>query len=117
VAEGDAFEVAVEAGPAGGTVVHVAGDLDLATAPQLEEALSGRVEESGLVIDLSDCTFIDSTCVRVLVSVARETEEAGARTALVATDPGILRVLEITALDTLVPVHSTVDEALAVVVD
>ena len=53
-----------------------AGDRDLATAPQREEALSGRLEESGLVIDLSDCTFIDSSCVRVLVSVARETEEA-----------------------------------------
>jgi hypothetical protein len=31
---------------------------------------------------------------------------------LVATDPGVLRVLEITALDTAVPVHATLDAAL-----
>lgn len=100
--------------PAGGgpTVVRVTGELDLATAPQLEEALASRPANGGLVIDLGGCTFVDSTCVRVLVGVVRDTEDAGERAALVVTDPGVLRVLEITALDTLVPVHASVDEAL-----
>ena len=116
VAEGDAFGVVVESVEAKSAVVRVTGELDLATVPQLERALAERPEGAAvLVIDLSDCTFVDSTCVRLLVGVA--TESAGGKTAIVATDPGILRVLEITALDTLVPVHPSVDDALALVTD
>ena len=117
MAEGDGFGVVVESVEAKSAVVRVTGDLDLATVPQLERALAERPEGAGLVIDLTDCTFVDSTCVRLLVGVARETERSGGRTAIVATDPGILRVLEITALDTLVPVHPSVDAALALVTD
>ena len=118
VAEGDAFGVVVESVEAKSAVVRVTGELDLATVPQLERALAERPEGAAvLVIDLSDCTFVDSTCVRLLVGVARETESSGGRTAIVATDPGILRGLEITALDTLVPVHPSVDDALALVTD
>jgi anti-sigma B factor antagonist len=118
VIEGDTFDVVVESIAAESVVVRVTGELDLATVPQLERALAERPEgAAGLVIDLSGCTFIDSTCVRLLVGVARETESAGGRAAIVATDPGILRVLEITALDTLVPVHRSVDEALVLVTD
>jgi len=93
-------------------VVHVNGELDLATTPQLEETLEPVDRSAPLVVDLGECTFLDSTCVRFLISLVRETEAAGGRTALVATDPGILRVLEITALDTMVPVHPTVETAL-----
>jgi hypothetical protein len=32
------------------------------------------------------------------------------RVSVVATDPGILRVLEITALETMLPVHASLDE-------
>jgi len=113
VIEGDTFDVVVESIAAESVVVRVTGELDLATVPQLERVLGERPEGRGLVIDLAECTFVDSACVRMLVGVARETEEAGGKAAIVASEPGVLRVLEITALDTLVPVHSSVDEALA----
>ena len=115
--EGDTFEVVVEPVPAGTAVVRVSGELDLATVPRLEEALARRPATEGLVIDLTGCTFVDSSCLRVLVRLARETEEAGGKAVIVATDPGILRVLEITALDTVLPVQPSVDEALALVAD
>jgi anti-anti-sigma regulatory factor len=35
------------------------------------------------------------------------------RLSIVATDPAILRVLEITALDTVVSIHPSLDDALA----
>lgn len=115
--EGDAFEVVVETGATGGTVVHVTGEVDLATTPQLQAALASRSEGSGLVIDLTECTFVDSSCVRLLASVTRETEAAGGRTAVVATDLGVLRMLEITSLDTLLPVYPSVEDALAFVAE
>ncbi len=92
-------------------VVRVHGDLDMATAPGLEEALEGADVSKRIVIDLSGCTFLDSSAVRALVATARAAEPAGGDVALVTRDPGILRVLEIASLDMLLPVHETVELA------
>jgi anti-sigma B factor antagonist len=92
-------------------VVRVIGDLDMATAPTVEERIA-PVVASRLVIDLTQCTFLDSAAVRLLTTIARDSGTAGTHLALVASDPGILRVLEITAVDDILPVHSTLDEAL-----
>ena len=117
MAEGDAFEVVLETGATEGTVVHVTGEVDLATVPRLEAALASRPEGTGHVVDLTECTFVDSSCMRLLASVARETEERGSRTAVVATDPGVLRMFEITSLDTVLPVYPSVEAALAYVAE
>lgn len=98
--------------PEGGTVVSVDGELDMATTPEFEEVVDGVDAGSRLVIDLSSCTFLDSSAVRVLVSVVRDAEETGGTVALVARDPGILRVLEIAAVNTMLPVHDTLDSAI-----
>jgi anti-sigma B factor antagonist len=108
---GDA-EVTVEPLAGGGTVVQIEGDLDLATSSGLSEALAGTDSSSRIVIDLSECTFLDSSALRVLVAAARTTQEAGGEIALVAKDAAILRVLEIAAVDTLLPVHETLESAL-----
>jgi anti-anti-sigma factor len=105
-------EVTRETLPEGGVVVHVDGELDLATVTSLEEALAEAEPEDRLVIDLAECTFIDSSAVRVLVAAARDAGDSGRTVALVAHDPGILRVLEIAAVDTMLPVHDTLDSAL-----
>ena len=63
------------------------------------------------MIDLLGCTFLDSSALRVLVHQARAAEDAGGAIALVTTDPGILRVLEISTTDALLPVHDTVESA------
>ena len=87
-------------------IVRVDGELDMAGASSLEEALSAA-EHPYVVVDLSECTFLDSAGVRAIAAVAREAD----RVAVVATDPGIVRVLEITALDTAVAVHSSLEDA------
>jgi len=63
-----------------------------------------------VAIDLSSCTFLDSSGVRILAKAARETTERGARLDLVASDPAIVRVLEITNVDTMAPVHASLDD-------
>lgn len=107
------FDVRVETVPGGVVVVHVAGELDLATASVLEEALSSRPESQRVVIDLGACSFLDSSGVRVLVTATRSLEESGGRLDLVVTeDSGVARVLEITRIDTLVGVHTSLEAAL-----
>jgi anti-anti-sigma factor len=111
VATPDEFAVTVETPREGTIVVRIIGDLDLATSPRVDDTLSSTVA-THVVIDLADCTFLDSSGVRVLVEAVRDAPEGGRQVSLVATDTGIRRVLEITGVDTIVPVHSSVEEAL-----
>ena len=106
------FEVSRTELPDGGSVLHVEGELDMATAPTLEDALADVGFAERLVVDLTKCTFLDSSAVRVLVSSVRDSEAAGGSLALVVTDPGIRRVLEISGVDTMLPVHQALDAAL-----
>jgi len=104
--------VTLETHPGGTSVVRVDGELDMATTPELENVVQGLEPGGKLVIDLTSCTFLDSSAVRLLVATVRASDEAGGAVALVAGDPGILRVLEIAAVDTILPVHKTLDSAL-----
>ena len=53
----------------GRAVVVIRGELDLATAPDLEAALTGRLDAGqDVVVDLRELAFMDSTGLRVLVA-------------------------------------------------
>src|SRR6478672_5377018 len=60
----------------GCTVVRVAGELDIYTAPGLGEAVSGLIREGtyDLVIDLTRVEFLDSTGLGVLVGALKNLE-------------------------------------------
>jgi anti-sigma B factor antagonist len=95
------FSVTVERDGAR-AVVAVAGELDLATAPQLESALLPGLQEGGsAVLDLRGLEFMDSTGVRVIVAAHHAAQEHGGTLALVRTEPDgpVARVLEISGLD------------------
>jgi anti-anti-sigma factor len=87
-------------------VVHVAGEFDMAGFEQFEEVLAHAARSGHVVVDLGDCTFLDSAGVRAIAAAVRDAE----RVSIVAADPAIVRVLEITALDTLVAVHPSLDD-------
>lgn len=89
-------------------VVRIEGELDMASADALENAMSPVASAAHVVIDLSSCTFLDSTGMRVIAATVRDVP----RVSVVATDPGVLRVLEITAVNTMVSVHASLDDAL-----
>ena len=55
-----------ESGPI--SVVHLEGELDLATAPELSEALNGVPgSRCRVILDITDLQFIDSTGLRLVV--------------------------------------------------
>ena len=87
-------------------VVRVEGDLDMATAASFDETVESTTSDSHLAIDLRECTFLDSSGMRSIAAAAMRHP----RVSIGAVDPGILRVLEITALDTMLPVHASLDE-------
>jgi anti-anti-sigma factor len=90
------------------TVVQVSGELDSANASRLETALSEAVERSGerLMIDLSDCVSVASTAIGSLLRARRALDRdmgSGPPMVLVASRPEVLRALERTGIDRIVP--------------
>jgi len=105
------FEVSSEARD-GVVLVRVRGDVDLATAPRLDEVLTACWQPSArLVIDATDIPFMDSTGLGVLVKAAVRAREAGGSVALVAVASRVRKVLAITGLDTHLAIYDTVADA------
>ena len=98
----------------GYAIVWVRGEIDIATAPDLmkELAESVRAQQCRVVVDLTDVTFMDSTGLNVLV-LARSWANAGSGEVRLVGASGMLRkVLRITGLDQIFPVHSTIEESI-----
>ena len=97
-------------------IVHVGGEVDVATCPQLRDVLAELVDQSiyHLVVDLEKVSFLDSSGIGVLVGVYRRIREHGGSLRLTGPRPAVRRVLELTKVTTLLPIHGTVEEATAV---
>ena len=98
----------------GASVISVAGELDLATAPQLKWMLLDALEEghSRLVVDLSRATFMDSTALGVLVGVDRSLD-AGGTLAIVCANASLLKIFELSGMDGVFTIFASLDGALA----
>jgi stage II sporulation protein AA (anti-sigma F factor antagonist) len=86
----------------GRVLVSARGELDLATASELEAAVLPVVSEGRhAIVDLRELEFMDSSGVRVIVAAHVAAGENGGRLSLVRLAPGtpIHRVLEISGLD------------------
>jgi anti-sigma B factor antagonist len=70
---------------------------------------------SGIVVDLTECEFIDSSGVRALLlsQEAGATEDGSMRIAVAASSDQILRILSVMGLDKVLPIHPSVDQAAA----
>ena len=93
-------------------VVSVAGELDLYTVPELEQALLGVDGADAVVVELSRCTFIDSTALTSLLAAKRRLGPAQARLGIVAPSAEIRRPFELTGLDREFAFHPSLDSAL-----
>jgi anti-anti-sigma factor len=98
-------------------VVSVRGELDLGTAPELEGPLAEAVAANEpLLLDLSECEFIDSTGIALIVRTWQSLGDGtpgGGRVAICAGNEQVRRVLEITGLEREIPVYGSREDALA----
>jgi anti-anti-sigma factor len=79
-------------------VVVLSGELDLSRAEQLRRVLMEACQQTtdGVVVDLADVTFLDSTVIGVLVAAAKRLRADGHRLALVNVAPVPARPLQLT---------------------
>lgn len=91
------------------TVLTLAGELDMATTPVLHEAFDALDGECLVVLDVGDLTFVDSNGLHAIFSQAATHDLALAR-----PHPNVLRLLEVTESEHVLPIHATLEAALAI---
>ena len=97
----------------GWKVVHVAGEIDLRTAPELRERLATLLDDGAdrVVVDLEHVDFIDSTALSVMVGAHKRLVRRGTVLHLATSGTRVGRVLTTTGLSRVFAVHDSVDEA------
>lgn len=91
----------------------LSGELELATVATLvgHLAMVGRDTE-GLLLDLRDLRYLDSTGINALLDTYRASGRLGRRIALVGASPNVRRILSVLNLETLMPMFPNRNEAL-----
>lgn len=86
--------------------VHLIGDLDISSAPLLRQGLLDLLADGSndITLDMAGLGFIDSTGLSVVVGAYKRAREDGRRVVVRNPRPPTRRVLEISGLDTVIPI-------------
>ena len=95
-------------------VIALRGELDVATVPELEEALRAAIDagHTALAIDLLELTFLDSTGLMVLLNGVRRVMRQDGQLVLACTNPTVLRLLDVTGTSSTFTVVDTRERAI-----
>lgn len=98
----------------GGVLLLLKGELDMASASQLERAIAGASKESpaAVVLDLRELDFIDSTGLRTLIFEHERATAEGRKFALVQGSKQVDRLMSITRVAEHLRVISSPEEIL-----
>lgn len=99
----------------GFTIIEVAGEIDVYTAPKLRERLVGLVEAGSyqLIVDMEGVEFLDSTGLGVLVGGLKRVRAHDGWIDLVSTQGRILRIFRITGLNKVFNIYESVADSIA----
>ncbi|MGW4909015.1 STAS domain-containing protein [Streptomyces sp. NPDC004270] len=95
-------------------IVALHGELDQNTRASAAAALSPPADGTfpRTVADLTDLTFMDSSGINTLIVAHRAAVDAEGWLRVAGSRPSVLRVMQIVGIDTLIPCHPTVRQAL-----
>jgi anti-sigma B factor antagonist len=96
------------------TVLRVAGEVDLLSAPSLRERLVRLIADArgrSIIVDCSAVEYLDMMGVRVLEECHTRAEGKGLRFVLVGSGRLVHRILTIVQLDRRIPVVDTMADA------
>jgi anti-sigma B factor antagonist len=102
------FDVEVASTEGTSVTVRIVGELDLTTAPRLEQRLAELHGEGArrLTVDLRALTFIDSSGLSALVSTLKRYRSDGGDVVLRSPTRATAKVLEISGLDQVFEIES-----------
>jgi anti-anti-sigma factor len=111
------FGISSGDGPEGVRVVRVVGEVDMSHEEELRAELRSAVTsgERGVVVDLTECEFIDSTGIRALLlsREAQDPDDGAVTLSVAAASEQIIRILTVMGIDKAIPIRPTVDDASA----
>jgi anti-anti-sigma factor len=112
-----ALQVTEEPLDPAGVVLTAAGELDIATAPDLRTRLSAALDAGvrRLVIDLRPLSFLDSVALATLLQARRRLGDDGRLAVVVAPDSYVRLIFEVAGMPQCVDVVETREEAIEVV--
>jgi anti-sigma B factor antagonist len=95
--------------------LRVRGEIHATTAPEFSERLNDAIAtgKTGVILDLTGVEFIDSTGLSVLLNGLRRVTRVRGTMVLACANPTVLRLFEITKLDSTFEILPTCDEAIA----
>jgi len=94
--------------------IALEGRLDAAGVQAAEADFKAAVDAGpNVIVDLSKVPFIASLGIRMLVASSQAQAKIGGKLVLVGPDEMTMRVLKTTGIDQLLPVRSSLDQALA----
>ena len=81
-------------------LVALAGELDIATAPRVERELGDAFDATrrGLVLDLTDLSYFDSTGINLFAHTSRRAEMLGIKLAVVSPAPHLRRLIDLSGM-------------------
>ncbi|KAB8137948.1 STAS domain-containing protein [Gracilibacillus oryzae] len=90
--------------------VKLAGEIDAYTAPKLKEALLPLVKKANVtvIVDLEHVNYMDSTGLGVFISALKAAKEYESELKLVSLQDRVHRLFEITGLENIINIDSTV---------
>ena len=100
----------------GVVIARLMGEIDLANARAIGSLVTGAVpnDASGVVLDLSDTTYLDSSGVHLVFDLNERLVARQQRLVLaIPAESRIRRVLELVNVESVVPVVTEVEEAKA----
>jgi len=96
------------------TVVTLPEEIDMSNHRQAGEQLTAALRGNPVVIaDLSQTIFCDSAGIRVLCRAHQEAISRGTELRFIIAQPGVLRVLQISGADQILPIYPTLQSAQA----
>lgn len=95
-------------------IVSLEGEWDLSRGNELRRTLDRAVDHPHVILDMSNVTYIDSSCIGMLVRMRTQRVAKGyCPSRLVIASANVRRVLGLTGLHALWNMYETLDEALA----
>ena len=98
----------------GVVIARIAGEMDASNTPHVEDRLTAAVPNSapGMVLDLSDLRFVDSSGVELFFRLGERLEDRRQRLAVALPEGApIKRVFEIVRFSEKLPLAGSVEEA------
>jgi len=94
------------------TVIRIIGNLDSNTSIQIEEEIMKFVVNNCcLVVDMSECSYISSAGLRVLMSIGKQLQVNNGCWAFAGLSDEIIDIMNMTGFANFFKIYSTIDEA------